>query len=151
MKIVNISHKGVALIKKWEGFREQAYICPAGVPTIGYGSTRYEDGRKVQMKDQPISEVRAEMLLYNTLKQFEREVDAMTRDDINQNQFDALVSFAYNLGGHALKSSTLLKLINLNPTNPDIRLQFGRWVYGDGKRLPGLVSRRKDEADLYFS
>jgi lysozyme len=84
------------------------------------------------------------------LDTYEKSVDSFCRDDINQNQFDALVSFAYNLGVGNLKSSTLLKKVNANPSDPTIRDEFMKWVNGGGKKLPGLVKRRQAEADLYF-
>jgi lysozyme len=84
------------------------------------------------------------------LVSFEQYVDSYCRDDINQNQFDALVSFAYNLGPGNLKSSTLLKKVNANPEDESIRLEFMKWVKAGGKTLKGLVRRREAEANLYF-
>lgn len=151
MKATQTSPKGKDLIKKYEGFRAKPYICPAGVPTIGYGATYYPDGRKVTLKDSAISEVFATNLLETMLSPYEKAVDSFCRDDISQNQFDALVSFAYNLGTNALKNSTLLKKINANPSDQTIRNEFLKWVNAGGKRLEGLVKRRTEEANLYFS
>ena len=151
MKITKISKKGLDLIKKFEGLKLKPYLCSAGVPTIGYGNTLYEDGRKVSMKDSVITESRATELLSYSLRNLEQQVDSFCRDDINQNQFDALVSFAFNLGPYNLKSSTLLKKVNKNPKDPTIRDEFMRWTKAGGKVLKGLVERRKAEADLYFS
>ena len=95
MKATKLTEKGIELIKHFEGFRENAYKCPAGVVTIGYGSTYYENGSKIKITDR-IDHERATDLLNGTLRFFELEVDKMTRDDITQDQFDALVSFAYN-------------------------------------------------------
>lgn len=153
MKITKISQTGLDLIKKFEGFSAKPYPDPGtgNLPiTIGYGATYYEDGRKVTLKDTPITEQRASELLLNVLKEYEKAVDSYTRDDINQNQFDSLVCFAYNVGVNALKSSTLLKLINANPNDPEIRTQFLRWNKAAGKVLKGLTKRRESEADLYF-
>lgn len=150
-KITKIGAKGLALIESFEGFRSKPYKCPAGIPTIGYGNTFYPDGRKVSLSDSPINESQATDLLKNTLSTFEKYVDSFCRDDINQNQFDALVSFAYNLGPANLKSSTLLKKVNNNPSDPTIRNEFMKWVRAGGRTLPGLVRRRQAEADLYFS
>lgn len=116
-----------------------------------YGSTRYPNGQKVSLKDKPISEDTGEDYLRHDVYFFERAVDAIIRDDINQNQFDALVSFAYNLGAQALKSSTLAKKVNKNPSDKTIANEFAKWVNAGGKRLAGLVRRRKAESDLYFS
>jgi lysozyme len=151
MKITKISKKGLDLIKKFEGLKLKPYLCSAGVPTIGYGNTLYENGKKVSLKDTIITEQRATELLSNSLQNLEQHVDSFCRDDINQNQFDALVSFAFNLGPYNLKSSTLLKKVNKNPNDPTIRDEFMRWTKAGGKVLKGLVERRKCEADLYFS
>lgn len=151
MKITKIGQKGLDLIKMFEGFESKPYKCPAGINTIGYGNTFYPDGKKVSMSDSPINESQATDLLKNTLITFEKYVDSFTRDDINQNQFDALVSFAYNLGPTNLKSSTLLKKVNANPNDPSIRNEFLKWVRSGGKTLKGLVRRRTAESDLYFS
>ena len=116
-KITKVSKEALELIKKFEGFCAQPYLCPANVPTIGYGATFYEDGTKVKATDPAINEERATQLLKNVLKTFEKHVDSYTRDDITQHQFDALVCFAYNVGVGALKSSTLLKVVNTNPSD----------------------------------
>lgn len=137
------------LIKKFEGFRSEPYLCPAGVPTIGYGSTYYNDGRKVKMSDSPISEAAATLLLSEVVDSFARDVDK-TVSGLSQNQFDACVSFAYNVGIGAFRTSTLVKRIKANPCDPDIAFQFSRWNKGGGRVLSGLVKRRKEEAELYF-
>lgn len=157
MRVVSISRNGINFIKKWEKFMPNPYLCQAGIPTIGYGSTFYEDGRRVRMSDPPITELRAEMLLINVLRDFCLAVDSFTRDDINQNQFDALVSICYNIGIKALQTSTLLKLVNINPNNKEIGKWFMVWnkVHNPKtKKLEvskGLVNRRKEEVELYFS
>jgi lysozyme len=148
---MQISQKGLDLIKRFEGFRAKPYLCPAGVPTIGYGSTYYENGVKVKLTDRSISEEWAEELLRRNMVHYERGVDAMTKDHVNQNQFDALVSFAYNTGLVNYKNSTLLKRVNANPNDPDIEKQFMRWVRAGGKVIKGLITRRQAEATLYFS
>lgn len=150
-KITKIGKKGLDLIKKWEGFRSKPYLCPAGVPTIGYGSTRYDNGKRVNTFDREITEKRAEELLLNTLSQFELAIDAYCRDEITQNQFDALVSLCYNIGAGNFKSSTLLKLVNNNPNDPKIRDAFMLWCYAAKIKLKGLEMRRQEEADLYFT
>jgi lysozyme len=141
---------GIELIKKYEGFRSKPYLCPADVPTIGYGATYYENGNKVKLTDAPISEARAQELLANMLGHYEDGVNRYVQREINQNQFDALVSFTYNLGVGALQKSTLLKRVNANPCDPDIAVQFKKWVKAGGKTLLGLVKRRTEEAELYF-
>jgi lysozyme len=151
MKISRISNKGLNLIQRFEGLSLKPYKCPAGIWTIGYGSTFYSDGKKVQAGDSPISQAEATDLLIETLKHYERSVDSFCRDDINQNQFDALVSFCYNVGAGSLKSSTLLKKVNANPLDATISAEFMKWNKGGGKVLKGLTERRKAEADLYVS
>lgn len=151
MKITKISNLGLELIKKYEGFKAKAYLCPANVPTIGYGSTYYENGTKVKLTDSPITQERATELLEALLVSYERSIDSYCVDTINQNQFDALCSFAYNCGVGNLKSSTLLKKVNKNPNDPTIKDEFLKWNKGGGKVLTGLTKRRIEEAQLYFN
>lgn len=150
-KITKVSKTGLELIKKYEGFRANPYKCPAGVPTIGYGATYYPDGKRVKMTDAPVTEKQATEMLKSMLVGFEKAVDTYCIDTINQNQFDALVSFAYNVGTNALKNSTLLKKLNVNANDPTIKDEFKKWVKAGGKTLKGLVTRRNEEADIYFS
>jgi lysozyme len=152
-KIIKISQAGLDLIKHFEGFSSKPYPDPGtgNLPiTIGYGATFYENGTKVKLDDPPITEERATQLLQNVLKTFEKHVDSYSRDDITQHQFNALVCFAYNVGVGALKSSTLLKLVNTNPSNPLIKNEFLKWNKAAGKVLKGLTTRRQAEAELYF-
>ena len=150
MKITKTGKAGIEMIKTFEGFRAAPYKCSAGVPTIGYGATFYPGGKKVTMTDAAITEEQAVELLANMLVSFEKYVDSYCVDTITQNQFDALVSFAYNLGPANLKSSTLLKKVNANPNDESIKLEFLKWVKAGGKTLKGLVRRREAEAELYF-
>lgn len=138
----------INLIKKFEGLMLHPYLCPAHVPTIGYGSTYYEDGTKVTLKDNPITEERAKSLLMNTLKQYSDAVNSFSKYPLTQNQFDALVDFAYNVGTGALKGSILLKKVNLKDYE-GASLEFMKWTHGGGKVLQGLVDRRKAEQLLF--
>jgi len=151
MKITKIGQKGLALIKAFEGFESKPYKCSAGVPTIGYGATYYPGGKKVTLQDTPINESQATDLLANMLGTYEQAVDSYCVDTITQNQFDALVCFCYNVGAANLKSSTLLKKVNLNPNDPTIKNEFLKWNKGGGKVLAGLTRRREAEAALYFT
>jgi lysozyme len=151
MKVTKISQKGLDLIKRFEGLKLKPYLCPAGIPTIGYGNTYYTDGKKVKLTDPSITQAKADELLKFLIQSYEKDVDSFCRDDISQHQFDALTSFAYNCGPRNLKSSTLLKKVNLNPNDPTIRAEFMKWNKGAGKVLAGLTKRRQAEADLYFS
>ena len=138
--------KGIELIKICEGVELTAYICPAGVWTIGYGHTK---GVKAGMK---ITLQEAEDLLVRDLKIFEDGVTRYTKSvKLTSNQFSALVSFAFNLGLGALKGSTLLKRVLANPNDPDIERQFKKWVYAGGRVLTGLIKRRAAESKLYFA
>jgi|SRR6478735_6891340 len=150
MKIFTISKNGLDLIKKFEGFKEESYLCPSNVWTIGYGNTYWLDGSKVK-KGEKITEEKASELLKKTIHFFEKEVDSYTTDSLNQNQFDSLVSFTYNVGNQNFKTSTLLKLINLDLNDKKIYNEFLKWNKGNNKVLEGLKIRRKIEADLYFS
>lgn len=151
MKVTKASQKGLDLIKRFEGLKLKPYLCPASIPTIGYGNTYYPSGAKVKLTDPAITEIVAEALLKFLLGSYEKDVDSFCRDDINQNQFDALTSFAYNCGPRNLKSSTLLKKVNANPNDPTIKAEFMKWNKANGRVLAGLTKRRQAEADLYFS
>lgn len=151
MKVTIISDACIDLVKSFEGFFSKPYLCPANVPTIGYGTILYPNGKKVTLQDLPIDEKKAIEFMRFELNQKAKEVDAMTSDAVTQHQFDALVSFAYNCGSGALKGSTLLKRVNANPSDPTIIDAFLMWTKADGKTLNGLVRRRKAEAKLYFS
>jgi lysozyme len=154
-QITSVSKNCVDLIKYYEAGNDvskylKAYLCPAGVWTIGIGTTIYPTGKRVAQGD-VITVAQANAYLMNDLRNLIAAVDSYTTNDINQQQFDALVSFAYNLGSSALKGSTLLKKVNLNLKDPSIQTEFEKWVHADGKVLPGLVKRRKSEAYLYFN
>jgi lysozyme len=145
---MNASMNCINMIKQFEGFSAKPYLCPAQVWTIGYGSTRYENGMHVRPTDKPITEERAIAILKETLKTYEAAVTRYVIVPINQNQFDALVDFAYNLGNSALLNSTLLKYINQGK-HLDASKEFGKWVYAGGKKLPGLIKRREAERLLF--
>jgi lysozyme len=145
-----VTNDAIKLLHKYEGLVLDAYLCPAKIPTIGYGNTFYEDGSKVKMGDK-ITKERAIELFENVLENnFASQVKRLIKSRVTNNQFSALVSFAYNVGVGNLKRSTLLKLVNSNPNDPAIRNQFMRWNRAGGKVLLGLTRRRESEADLYF-
>lgn len=136
------------IAKPFEGFRSKPYRCPAGIPTIGYGSTRYEDSRKVKMTDPPIAQPRASELLQYEMR---RSMAAAFRYcpilAANDNRLAAITDFVYNLGPGRLQTSTLRRRIN-QQNWPEVRRQLMKWVRGGGRVLPGLVARRKVEASL---
>lgn len=138
------SRVGINLIKSFESLCLEAYKCPAGKLTIGYGHTA-----GVQPGD-VIDEQKAEQLLAEDLRQFEAVVNREC-PRVSQNQFDALVSFTFNCGTGNFLKSTLLKCVKANPDNLNIRGEFNRWNKSGGTVLAGLIRRRKAEADLYYS
>jgi len=142
--------KGISLLKSFEGFRNFPYLDQAGVATIGYGSTFYLDGTKVKMTDAPITQRQATDLLEAVVAKFERDVRSYVKVKLEDHQWDALISFAYNVGSGAFKSSTLLKVINKNPNDfAEIERQFGRWIKAGGKDNKGLKKRRNQEYYYY--
>ena len=145
-----ISNKLKELVKEFEGCKLKAYKCPAGIWTIGYGNTQYENGKAVKEGD-VITLERAEQLLEIILIKFIQQVGELVKSNINQNQRDALTDFAYNCGVGNLKTSTLLKKVNADPKDKTIRAEFEKWTRANGKVLNGLVKRRNAEANLYFS
>lgn len=151
------SKKIIEFITTFEGFKSKPYLDIAGVPTIGFGATYYQDGRKVTLNDNAISLACALDLKTYHVEATEKVVNKLVIATLNQNQFDALVSFTYNLGGQALKTSTLLKKINKNPNNPEIIKEFKKWIHVRDfltKELvvsKGLLRRRTAEAQIYFS
>lgn len=151
MKITKLSQKGLDLIKQFEGLSLTPYVCAGGINTIGYGNTYYTNGKKVTLQDKPITKQQAEELLKFSLSTYEKAVDSFCRDDISQGNFDALISFAYNLGIGALQKSTLIKKVNANPKDVTIADEFMKWNKANGKVLVGLTKRRQAEANLYFS
>ena len=141
---MHISQKGIDLIKSSEGLRLEAYRDSVGVLTIGYGTTR---GVKPGMK---ITADQAEQYLKADVARFEPELAALVKVPLNQNQWDALMSFVYNLGSANLASSTLLKLLNAGDCARAAD-QFPRWNKAGGKELPGLTKRRAAEQALFLS
>ncbi len=141
---MKINAAGVDIVKRWEGCKLSAYLCPAGVPTIGYGHT---GDVKIGQK---ITQHQAEVILALDLEEFEEGVsDLMVGTPLTENEFSALVSFAFNVGITALSKSTLRrKIASGNETAPD---EFLKWTRAGGKILPGLVSRRAEERALYVS
>ena len=142
--MMQISKAGLDLIKQFEGLYLKAYRCPAGVPTIGYGHTA-----GVAM-GQTITQQQADDYLRRDVRQFERAVARLVSVPLTQGQFDALVSFAFNLGEGALAQSTLLRLLNAGDY-AGAAAQFDRWNKAGGRVLPGLVRRRAAERALFES
>ena len=142
----HITQSGIDLIKRFEGFSAKVYICPSGYPTIGFGHVvkPYEDFSA------GIDEAQAEELLRQDAQIAERAVLRLINVPLTDGQFDALVSFTYNLGGGALQRSTLRRKIN-REEHADVPEQFMRWVWAGGRRMKGLVRRREAESFCYLS
>ena len=137
------------IIKKYEGLRLTAYLCPANKWTIGYGNTFYEDGTSVKPGDK-ITIERAESLLIKVTDAFWNQMSKLIKQPLTENQKSALLSFTYNVGIGNFQKSTLLKKVNANPNDLTIRSEFLKWVKSRGIVLSGLVKRRTEEANLYF-
>ncbi len=146
---MQISKSGIELIKRFEGLRLKAYQDAVGVWTIGYGWTQPVDGKKVGPGMQ-IDQATADRLLKCGVVQYEQGVNQLVKVRITQGQFDALVSFAYNLGLRSLSTSTLLQKLNAGDKQGAAD-QFGRLVSAGGKRLDGLVARRAAEREMFLS
>lgn len=143
---MRLSKTGFDLIKHFEGLRLKAYLCPAKVWTIGYGTTGVAEARPGVV----ITQARAEELLQEDVAKFERQIWALVKDVVvSQHQFDALVTFAYNIGIGAFKTSTLLKKL-LQKDYTGASQEFLRWTKAKGKVLPGLVVRRRAEHLLFL-
>jgi len=147
---MELSDKGAEDLKGSEGFRSQPYPDGEGVPTIGFGSTLYENGTRVTLKDAPITKERALQIFKVTLKQYTSAVDKNVTVPLTQNEFDALVEFTYNVGVAAFKGSTLLKLLNAGAPKDQVAAQFLRWNKDEGKVVPGLTNRRKHESTKFL-
>ena len=147
---MKINERGLQLIKIFEGFRSEAYVCSALVPTIGYGSTWSFDGSRVTLSHPPIDEAEAEELLLREVSNSERSVERLIKVKINSNEFSSLGSFVYNLGSGRLQSSTLRSLLNRNAPREMVADEFPKWRRAGGKILSGLVRRRAAEKALFL-
>ena len=150
---MKISQKGIDFICSYEGFSSTPYPDPGtrGEPyTIGYGTTTYPNGKKVTMQDNAITVDEGKMYIADHISHFETWLNSEL-PNLKQGQYDALCSFIYNTGQNAFASSTLLKDIKAGCSNELITAEFNKWVHGGGHVLPGLVKRRKAEAEIYCS
>ena len=139
---MNISQEGISLIKKFEGCELEAYKCAAGVWTIGYGHTKdVKEGDSILKED-------AESMLVHELQKYCNDVDIAVKVDLKQNEFDALVSWTYNLGLTNLNSSTMLRVLN-EGKHDEVPAQMKRWNKASGQVKQGLVRRREAEALMF--
>ena len=137
-----------SLCRQFEGLYLKPYLCPANVPTIGYGSTRYEDGRRVTLADPPITKARAEELLMWEINRVCVPAVKRSCPELKEpKKLAALLDFTFNLGSGNLYSSTLRKKVNAEDWDA-AQIELAKWVRGGGRVLPGLVKRRTAEAAL---
>lgn len=143
--MMQTSEKGLDLIRRYEGLRLVAYVCPGGKLTIGYGHTGPDvtTGKK-------IDEEEADALLLKDVQRFENSINGMVTVPISQGMFDALISFSFNLGAGSLKSSTLLKKLNADDRKGAAD-EFLKWNKAKGKVLAGLAARRESERELFLA
>lgn len=145
----SINQAGLTMIEQFEGCKLKPYLDVAKVPTIGIGTTRYPDGKSVTMNDPPITEAEAQSFLKSHLEGDCKAVSGLVKVDVTDNEFAALVSFAYNVGRNALASSTLLKKLN-SGDKQGAADQFLRWDHAGGVVVAGLTRRRKAERALFL-
>ena len=148
---MKLNNSGYLLICEFEGLSLKPYLCPAKVPTIGYGSTFYADGSKVTMNDKPISKYLAFEMFKTIADKFTVGVLKCVKKEINQNMLNSLVSLAYNIGISNFMNSTLLKKVNANPNDKTIFAEFCKWNKVGKKEIAGLTKRRNKEAVNYFT
>ena len=142
---MKLDEKGYKALHDREGLRLKPYLDTKGVPTISLGVTYYPNGRKVTMKDKPLTLKEADELGKITADKFAKQVGALVKSNVNQNQFNALVSIAYNIGINGFRTSSFLKLVNKNPNDPKIKDAIMLWT-----KNKELIGRRKSEVELYF-
>ena len=141
---MEISQKGLDFIKQFEGVRKKAYLDSVNIPTIGVGHTGPDVEMGMEITDKQVDEY-----LQEDVKEAEDAVNKLVKIDLTQDQFDALVSFTFNLGAGSLQQSTLLKKVNAGDTEGAAQ-EFQRWNRAGGKVLVGLTKRRLGEADLFL-
>jgi len=146
---MKLNKEGADLIKSFEGCKLKAYQCSAKKWTIGFGNTYYEDGSPV-LPGHAITQEKAEDMFELIANEFAAKVAKLVTSNVTDNQFGALVSFAYNCGVVNLQKSTLLKKVNANHNDPSIKAEFLKWNKASGKVLAGLTRRREAESNLYF-
>ena len=145
---LSLSQDGLELIKKHEGVKMVVYADPVGLPTGGVGHLLSEEEKKLMPIGTPLTMETVDNWLKGDVKEAEEAVRSRVKIPLTQPQFDALVSFTFNVGAGALGSSQLLRLVNQGLMASASR-EFGRWVYAKGRILPGLRVRRREEATLF--
>ena len=143
---MKLNGKGYKALHDREGLRLKPYLDTKRVPTIAMGNTYYLDGRKVTMQDKPLTIEQAGNLATITADKFAFQVDKLLTSKVNQNQFNALVSLAYNIGINGFRNSTVLRKVNINPNDPAIKEAFMMWT-----KNVELIGRRESEIKQYFT
>ena len=147
---MKLDSNGYKLITGFEGLKLKPYLCSARIPTIGYGNTYYSDGKRVTLLDGQITQLEAFDMFKEIADRFALAVNRQVKKPVTQNQFNSLVSFAYNVGTGNFASSTLLKKVNINPNDPSIKTEFLKWNKAGGVVVNGLNIRRNQERINYF-
>ena len=148
---MKLDNNGYRLITEFEGLSLKPYLCPAKIPTIGYGNTYLPNGERVTLLTKEITKKEAFEMFKVIADRFAFKVSNLVKTPLNQNQFNACVSLAYNIGMANFMNSTLLKLVNKNHNDILIGLEFKRWNKVNKKEVTGLTKRRSYESDIYFS
>ena len=143
---MKLDNKGYKALHDREGLRLKPYLCTRNVPTIALGNTFYVGGRKVTMQDLALTLLEAQTLGNTISDQFAKDVFKLIKSKVNQNQFNALVSLAYNIGIKGFRNSTVLRLVNINPNNASIASAFMMWT-----KNKELINRRRSEITQYFT
>ena len=143
---MRLNDNGYNALHKREGLRLKPYLDTRGIPTIAMGNTFYLDGKKVTMQDKPLTLREAVKLGRIVSDNFAKQVFALLKKEVTQNQFNALVSLAYNIGINGFAKSTVLKRVNINPNDPTIKGAFMMWT-----KNKELIGRRKSEVEQYFT
>lgn len=146
---MNVGNRGLDIIKEFEGWSSEPYLDPVGIPTIGWGSTWDDEGSKITIDHEPIDEATGERYLRHELRHVESAIARLIKVPLTQNQFDAMASFAYNVGTGALQRSTLRMKLNRQDYE-NATEEFQKWKYAGGRVLAGLVRRRAAERALFL-
>ena len=145
---MKINEDGLNIIKHYEGWSSTPYLCPAGIPTIGYGSIWDLEGDRVTMEHREISEKEGEILLLRELSHIYKALARLVKVPLTANQYSALCSFCFNVGTGNFQASTLRNRLNRKDYS-GAASEFWKWRRGGGRILPGLVRRRKSEEVLF--
>ena len=148
---MKLNKEGYQLITTFEGFSSIPYLDSVKVPTIGYGNTYYQNGKRVTLLDGKITKEQAFEMFKDIADNFAKRVSEFLKKEVTQNQFNSLVSISYNIGIDNFKNSTLLRKVNVNPNDKSIRAEFIKYNKAGGKVLKGLTNRRNAEAKIYFT